>query len=599
MPIDRSIPRFECGVCHTLFGGRDDGRSAAEVRAQALACERSGGTTVPLPPDTWVVEAGTGPLRLLRVGSGKVVSGAGEATPGHVVRYAGVDDAGTQAPYADFKSSQLWPHRPGVVNIAGYFGLTSNRFHMDHLESLVHDQEVADQAAAALQELFGAPVGGPDVRRAVSARRLGLLGPVLRQPGPKTLEVLAAVCAPEGAALAQITPEDESAWRGTLDGHLYQAAWLLALSRCDVAGDPNRAFAWTLRTNRQALYELVAGTYRAWWDGADVRLPRMLLQAGRGGTAHSKDGFTPTQRRALHRHGVDLDQLLAAARRSGVPIVQAAIDTLVDPFAEEVPMDTPARLLNVARVVAVASGKGGVGKSTVAAALVQALQAAGRSALLVDVDYGGPSQMALCGLPPHLVAGDDGRFAPHRLALGGPAAVSVGQLAPAGQAFAWRGPTAEIVLRFWLGQVDTSGFDTVVVDLPPGTNDVLHVTLAELRPDAVLLVTTGDALAHADGERTLDYLQRWHHRGGVPVAGVVENLSRRDVTVEVGGRRVITEARLFGEAGATQAFAVRHDVPYLGSLPFVPDPAALAATAELRGVADAIVGIPDAAAASA
>jgi hypothetical protein len=62
---------------------------------------------------------------------------------------------------------------------------------------------------------------------------------------------------------------------------------------------------------------------------------------------------------------------------------------------------------------------------------------------------------------------------------------------------------------------------------------------------------------------------------------------------------MVTEARLFGEAGATQAFAVRHDVPYLGSLPFVPDPAALAATAELRGVTDALVGIPDAAEASA
>jgi Mrp family chromosome partitioning ATPase len=597
MPIDRSIPRFECGVCHALFGGRDDGRAATTVRAAALACERSGGTTEPLPAGTWLLEAGVGPLRLLRISGGTVVSGRSEATSGHVVRYACVDRDGVEVRNAECKSSRMWPHLPRVVNIAGAFALTSNRFHMDHLESLVHDAEVAGQAAAALRELFDAAIDGADVHRAVSAWRLGLLGPVVRQPGRQTLEVLTELCAPEQAALAQVMLDEDLGGRGTLDSRLYQAAWLLALGRVDVAGDPNRAFAWTLRTNRRALYELVSGIYRAWWAGFDVPLPRMLLQAGRGGTAHSKDGFTPAQRRALIRHGVDLDRLVAA-RRSGVNIIQAAIDTLVDPFAEEVPMNAPARLLDVRRVVAVASGKGGVGKSTVAAAFAHALQAAGRSALLVDVDYGGPSQMTLCDLPPHLVAGADGRFVPHRLAPGGPAAVSVGQLAQAGQAFAWRGPTAEVVLRFWLGQVDTGGIDTVIVDLPPGTDDVLHVVLAQLRPDAVLLVTTGDALAHADCSRTLDYLQRWHHRG-VPVVGVVENLSRRDVTVDVGGRRVATEARLFGESGATQAFAAELDIPYLGSLPFVPDPAALAATTELRVIADALIYAPHAAEASA
>jgi hypothetical protein len=177
MPIDRSIPRFECGICHSLFGGRDDGRSAAEVRGQALACEQSGGTIEPLPAGTWLLEAGVGPLRLLRVSGGTVVSGYSEATSGHVVRYACVDRDGAEVRNVECKSSRMWPHQPGVVNIAGAFALTGNRFHLDHLESLVHDPEVADQAAAALCELFGAPVDGADVHRVVSAWRLGLLGP--------------------------------------------------------------------------------------------------------------------------------------------------------------------------------------------------------------------------------------------------------------------------------------------------------------------------------------------------------------------------------------------------------------------------------------
>jgi ATP-binding protein involved in chromosome partitioning len=121
--------------------------------------------------------------------------------------------------------------------------------------------------------------------------------------------------------------------------------------------------------------------------------------------------------------------------------------------------------------------------------------------------------------------------------------------------------------------------DLVVLDLPPGTGEVERAAVKHLRPDAVLLVTTGSSLSHADCRRTAAFF----HASRVPLLGVVENLSRRLVPIPGG---IDVEVRLFGAAGDSERFtaalaATVGELPYLGSMPFEADPRRLAASPDL------------------
>jgi len=209
-----------------------------------------------------------------------------------------------------------------------------------------------------------------------------------------------------------------------------------------------------------------------------------------------------------------------------------------------VPTDRPA---HVRRVLAVASGKGGVGKSTVAVNLAAALSARGLSVGVLDADVYGPSMPTMLG-----VSGKpeyrDGMIEPHT--AHGLKVMSVGLLTGADDAMVWRGPMASQAITQMLTQTrwgtEAAPLDVLVVDLPPGTGDV-QLTLIQKTPlDGAVIVSTPQEVALADARRAHVLFQKV----GVPTLGLIENMS----------------GDVFGKGGA-QAEAERLGVPFLGDLP--------------------------------
>ncbi|MDY0058180.1 MAG: Mrp/NBP35 family ATP-binding protein [Myxococcota bacterium] len=200
----------------------------------------------------------------------------------------------------------------------------------------------------------------------------------------------------------------------------------------------------------------------------------------------------------------------------------------------------PAGLPGVAKIVAVASGKGGVGKSTVAINLALALAARGLRVGLLDADLHGPSFPTLLGLGAIQPRAREGRVEP--IQIHGLAVMSIGFLLDPDQPVIWRGPMINGALKQLLQEVLWEDLDVLVVDLPPGTGDA-QLTLAQtVKLDQAVIVTTPSDLALADARRGLVMFRQLE----VPVLGIIENMShflcphchgRSDVFGAGGGRR--------------------------------------------------------------
>ena len=171
------------------------------------------------------------------------------------------------------------------------------------------------------------------------------------------------------------------------------------------------------------------------------------------------------------------------------------------------------------RLIAVASGKGGVGKSTVAANLAIALHRLGRRVGLVDADIYGPSQPKLLGVEGTRPHAKDKLLQPVATPFGVPL-LSMGQLVAPDQAIAWRGPMASGALG-QLVEADWGAADTLVLDLPPGTGDVQLTMIQKHRPAGAVIVSTPQDLALIDARRAIDLFAK----AGVPVIGVIENMA--------------------------------------------------------------------------
>jgi ATP-binding protein involved in chromosome partitioning len=170
-------------------------------------------------------------------------------------------------------------------------------------------------------------------------------------------------------------------------------------------------------------------------------------------------------------------------------------------------------------LIAVASGKGGVGKSTLAANLAIALSRAGRRVGLVDADIYGPSQPRLMQVEGTRPEALDQQLIPVATPYGVPL-LSMGQLVEPGRAIAWRGPMAAGAL----GQLVEGAWgaaDTLVLDLPPGTGDVQLTMIQKYRPAGAVIVSTPQDLALIDATRAIDLFVK----AGVPVIGLVENMA--------------------------------------------------------------------------
>jgi ATP-binding protein involved in chromosome partitioning len=171
------------------------------------------------------------------------------------------------------------------------------------------------------------------------------------------------------------------------------------------------------------------------------------------------------------------------------------------------------------RLIAVGSGKGGVGKSTLSANLAVALARMGRKVGLVDADIYGPSQPRLLANEGGRPTAQDKKLIPVPSPWGVPL-LSMGHLVAPGQAIAWRGPMAGNALS-QLVDADWGDAELLVVDLPPGTGDVQLTMLQRFKPDGAVIVSTPQDLALMDATRAMQLFEQ----AGVPVIGMVENMA--------------------------------------------------------------------------
>jgi len=213
-------------------------------------------------------------------------------------------------------------------------------------------------------------------------------------------------------------------------------------------------------------------------------------------------------------------------------------------------------LEGVGHVIAVGSGKGGVGKSTVAANLAVALAQTGATVGLLDGDIYGPNLPRMLGVQRQPYQ-KDGRIVP--LEAHGVRFMSMGLLVDAGEAVVWRGPMLHGAIKSFLGDVDWSGCDYLIVDLPPGTGDVQLSLIQQTVVTGAVVVTTPSTVAIEDAVKAV----RMFEKLSVPVLGVIENMSwfRCD---GCGARHDIFSS------GDAQARALALGLPFLGALPLEP-----------------------------
>ncbi len=237
-------------------------------------------------------------------------------------------------------------------------------------------------------------------------------------------------------------------------------------------------------------------------------------------------------------------------------LVQLPVEVVIQRPAE--PARSRPEIPGVQHVVAVASGKGGVGKSTVAVNLALALVAIGQRVGLLDADVYGPSIPLMLGMKDRPRSTEDKRLIPitkYDLKV-----MSMGFLVPEGHAVVWRGPMIDKLLTEFIKNVEWGDLDVLVVDLPPGTGDA-QLTMVQKAPlSGGIIVTTPQDVALLDVRRGVKMFEEVH----VPVLGVIENMSYHIC------RRCGHRAEIFSHGGGAR-MAEQFGIPLLGEIPLVQD----------------------------
>ncbi len=214
----------------------------------------------------------------------------------------------------------------------------------------------------------------------------------------------------------------------------------------------------------------------------------------------------------------------------------------------------PEKIPGIDRIIAVASGKGGVGKSTVSANLACALAAEGRRVGILDADVYGPSQPRMLGVSGRPQSPDGKIILPLRNF--GVTMMSIGLMTNEDQAVVWRGPMLMGALQQMLNQVQWGALDVLIVDLPPGTGDVQMTLAQKAHLDGAIIVSTPQDVALLDARKGIDMFNQMK----TPVIGMIENMSTH-ICSKCGN-----EEHVFGHGGV-KAEAEKLGVPLLAEIP--------------------------------
>ena len=227
-------------------------------------------------------------------------------------------------------------------------------------------------------------------------------------------------------------------------------------------------------------------------------------------------------------------------------------------------MDPKTVLGSVKNIIAVVSGKGGVGKSTVAANLALALGAGGAKVGLMDADIYGPSQHIMFGIRgerPMMRENEEGKGLIVPIEKFGIKVMSIGLLIDEKQAVVWRGPMVSSAIRQFVSEVDWGELDYLIIDMPPGTGDI-HLTIVQSVPvTGVIVVTTPQLIALADAKKGVAMFSQAQLK--VPIIGLVENMSYF-TPAELPDNKYY----IFGKDGGKD-LADEFDLPFLGQIPLV------------------------------
>ena len=244
-----------------------------------------------------------------------------------------------------------------------------------------------------------------------------------------------------------------------------------------------------------------------------------------------------------------VEKLLRTLQGVGIVSVEVSVNILSHAVQQALKPNA-----NIKNIIAVASGKGGVGKSTTAVNLALALIAEGANVGILDADIYGPSIPTMLGLSGYPDSVDNKTMVP-KMAYG-LQSMSIGYLINADQPLIWRGPMATNMLQQLLRDTNWVEIDYLIIDLPPGTGDI-QLTLAQQIPvSGAIIVTTPQDIALIDAQRGLSMFEKVN----VPVLGIIENMGMH-ICSECGH----TEA-IFGEGGGI-AMSKKNKVELLGSLP--------------------------------
>lgn len=529
-----------CDICRTTYADNPD---------HAAHCE-SGGVPVRLPAGTPLLRRTPAGFALVPLTpTDRIVSAVrynSQARPAHHRDYDAPSTTGSSS--VRYGDAQLSPLQ------AGY--LQSNSSEAVAVGAL---RGTSPEARAWASHLFGlvhhaSPLATGDKAHVLRPHHAGPWAAPITAPVRAVLDALGAFLHLEAPGHRMVRAARQTYVLGLTHGNLGRASTLLNHA------DPARFDAHVTELQER------------WFAGEDVSAPEPYV--------HTRSTRTPSK---LTR---ELRDLIAATGVEWEPRTTAGeyIRTLVKKaLMTDVKTDTT--LFPGARIVAVGGTKGGVGKSTTAAALAAALAGAGMKVLLLDLDVAGPSQHLLWNLGPVPVDTDGRRLLATATDIPGLSVFSSGQVGD-GLPRRWDDETTAQWLAFLTLTLDAPGTDVLVLDLPPGMGALeASITSRQMRTDVLVHVTTAHPLALEDTTRGLCQAQQENAR-----QVVVENMSRVSGVTADG---TLTEVRLFADtadAVAALADATRRTT-FGGSLPWESDHRALARSAEMVALAvDVLTG---------